>query len=82
MRNQKALVILLLAFYGSSAMATNSWTIQEDRGNTVLIRCADGSNSTLARANGGWTVMSAGAKGTVGGQYDIVGQAALASCGE
>jgi hypothetical protein len=82
MRIQYVFAGLLLAFAASAAMATNSWSIQEDRGNTVLIRCADGSNSTVAKANGGWTVLSAGAKGKVGGQYDIVGQAALAGCGE
>jgi hypothetical protein len=82
MRIHQILVVLVLAIGASAAMATSGWTIEEDRGSVVLIRCGDGSNSTVAKANGGWTVLSAGKKGTVGGQYDIVGQAALAGCGE
>jgi hypothetical protein len=74
--------LLVCAVGAPVAMAKDTWTIQEDRGDTVSILCADASNATVAKAKGGWTVVSAGKKGAVGGWYDIVGQAALAACGE
>lgn len=78
----KTIMTLILAVGTFCSIAANAWTIQEDQGNTVLIRCADGSNSTVMKSNGGWTVTSPGTHGTAGGQFDIVGQAALAGCGE
>jgi hypothetical protein len=65
-----------------ASVAAHAWSIQEDRGNTVLIRCADGSNSTVGKSNGGWTVIAPSPKGAAGGQFAIVGQAALKGCGE
>ncbi len=59
-----------------------AWNIQEEHDTWDLIRCGDGSYATVGQANGGWTVLTAGKKGTVGGQFPIVGKAALAGCGE
>jgi hypothetical protein len=82
MRIKKALVFTTLALITCASMAAHAWTIQEDRGNTVLIKCADGSNSTVGKSGDGWTVISAGKNGKTGGQFAIVGQAAVAGCGE
>jgi hypothetical protein len=64
------------------SMSVYAWTIQEDHGSTVLIRCSDGSNSTVTGSDGNWTVLYAGKKGNTGGRFGIVGQAALYGCGE
>jgi hypothetical protein len=73
----------MAAFVGLAvSIGAYAWNIQEDRGNTVLIRCGDGSNSTVAQSDGYWTVISAGKNGTTGGKFAIVGQAALKGCGE
>jgi len=65
-----------------ASIAAHAWSIKEDRGNTVLIRCSDGSDATVGKSGGGWTVLAAGAQGKTGGQFAIVGQAALKACGE
>jgi len=59
-----------------------AWNIQEEHDTWDLIRCGDGSNSTVGQSDGGWTVITAGKNGTAGGQFATVGQAALAGCGE
>jgi hypothetical protein len=82
MNTKKMLAVLIVAIGTGATVAAYAWSIQEDRNTTVLIECEDGSTSTVGKANGGWTVLSPGKKGVVGGQFDIVGQAALAGCGE
>jgi hypothetical protein len=82
MNIKKTFVRLAFAVGSLASLAVYAWNIQEDRGNTVLIRCGDGSNSTVAQSDGYWTVISAGKKGTTGGRFAIVGQAALKGCGE
>jgi hypothetical protein len=72
----------VLAVAALASGAAYAWSIQEDHGSTVLIRCADGSNATVAQSNGGWTVTAPGPNGTAGGQFAIVGQAAVKGCGE
>jgi len=82
MKSKKALSALAFAIATCASMTAHAWSIQEDHGETVLIRCSDGSNSTVGKSNGSWTVISPGKNGTAGGQFAIVGQAALKGCGE
>lgn len=70
----------VLAFLFSQT--ANAWSIQRDNGDTKLIRCSDGSNSTVSGSDGNWTVISAGNNGKTGGKFAIVGQAAQYGCGE
>lgn len=66
-----------------SSVAAYAWSIEKVEGGTVLIRCADGSHSTVVSSGSfSLTVSSAGTNGTTGGQFAILGQAALAGCGE
>jgi hypothetical protein len=82
MNIKKTFVALTLVIGMIASVAAHGWAIQEDRGSTVLIWCEDGSYATVGKSKGGWTVISPGKNGTAGGQFDIVGQAALTACRE
>ena len=82
MNIKKTIAWAAFAVGSLTSIAAYAWSIQEDRGDTVLIRCSDGSNATVGKSNGGWTVISPSPKGTAGGQFAIIGQAALKGCGE
>lgn len=82
MRFKKIFACVIFSFTALTSIIATAWSILEERANTVLIRCSDGSNSILASNNGMWTVVAAGNRGATGGQYAIVGQAALRGCGE
>jgi hypothetical protein len=75
--------LVLLSLVGSAgvSMMAHAWSVQEDHGSWALIRCDDGSNSKVEQSNGVWTVVSAGNNGKAGGQFAIIGQAALWGCG-
>jgi hypothetical protein len=76
------LFVAVLAVAAPASGAAYAWSAQEDHGSWALIRCADGSNSTVTSSNGRWTVTSPGTNGRAGGQFGIMGQAAVAGCGE
>jgi hypothetical protein len=82
MRTKSRVVGLTFMIATLFTMSVYAWSILEDHGSTVLIRCADGSNSTVSSSDGTWTVVSAGNNGKTGAQFAIVGQAALSGCGE
>lgn len=81
-RIKNALFGVALIVGSLTSISAYAWAIQEDHGSTVLIRCSDGSNATVGKSNGGWTVILPNAKGTSGGQFVIIGQAAAKGCGE
>ena len=82
MRNKKRVLGLTFMIVTLFTMSAYAWSILEDHGSKVLIRCADGSNSIVSSSDGTWTVVSAGNNGKTGAQFGIVGQAALSGCGE
>ncbi len=82
MRMQTGVALFIFAIAALTSVATYAWNLQQDNGNSKLIRCSDGSNSTVVYTNGSWTVSSAGNNGKTGGQFAIYGQAALYGCGE
>jgi len=82
MHIKRTLAVLAFAVGSATSITAYAWSIQEEHGGTALIRCSDGSNSTVAFSNGDWTVISAGTHGSTGGRFAIVGQAALRGCGE
>jgi hypothetical protein len=82
MKMRVAIFSTAMAVSMQASTAAYAWNIQEDHGTWDLIRCADGSNSTVGQTDGGWTVLTAGNNGKTGGQFAIAGQAALYGCGE
>lgn len=82
MKNRKTLTSLIFVISSFASMAAYAWSIQEDHGTWALIRCVDGSNATVEQlSNGYWTVTVAGNNGTTGGEFAIMGQAAVKGCG-
>lgn len=76
--------LVIAAFSCEPAYA---WTVQQDNGATVTIKCADGSQAAVAKftdnnGNPYWAATSAGTNGKTGGSFAIMGQAAEYACGE
>jgi hypothetical protein len=82
MNIRKALAGAAFAAVAFTSLAAHAWKVQEDKGTTLLILCADSSNATVSFIAGYWTVASAGEHGAAGGRFSIAGQAALKGCGE
>jgi len=82
MNIKKTLVGVAITIGSLTSIAAYAWSIQEEHPGWDLIRCVDGSNSTVEQLSDGyWTVKIAGKNGKLGGHFAIVGQAALQGCG-
>lgn len=84
---------IIRCFFGTLVIVALScepvyaWTVQQDNGATVIIKCADSSQAIVAKFtdNSGsayWAATSAGTNGKTGGSFAIMGQAAAYACGE
>jgi hypothetical protein len=83
MNRTKLLVAFSAGALSAVALTAHAWSLQKEENGQTFIRCNDSSNAVVAQnGNGRWFVVSPGRRGTSQGTYNIVGQAALAACGE
>ena len=80
---KNALVGLAFAAIMFVSATAYAWGVYQYRADgTVVIRCQDESYALVGPDNGSWTVYEAGNQGSTGGNFAIMGGAALYGCGE